>query len=97
MGAYTGRADLYDECLALKHAEVIEVPVVFFQGAEDAVVIPEQTESMVNALRSRGVPVFYLLFEGEQHGFRKAANIRRALEAEMEFYSTVLFHVGLQA
>ncbi len=97
VGPYPERADLYDERSALKHAELIEVPVAFFQGAEDAVVIPEQTESMVNALRARGVPVFYLLFEGEQHGFRKAANIRRALEAEMEFYSTVLFHVGLQA
>ena len=59
------------------------------QGSEDAVVPPDQTEMIVDALRERGVPVAYLLFEGEQHGFRRAENIRRALDAELCFYGQV--------
>jgi dipeptidyl aminopeptidase/acylaminoacyl peptidase len=59
------------------------------QGAEDVVVPPSQTEAMVEALEANGLAYAYLLFEGEQHGFRQAANIRRALEAEAYFYSQV--------
>ncbi|MCY4392986.1 MAG: prolyl oligopeptidase family serine peptidase, partial [Chloroflexi bacterium] len=65
-------------------------PVIFCGGAEDRIVPPNQAESMVEALRARGVPVAYLLFEGEQHGFRRAGNIVRALEAELSFYGQVL-------
>ena len=53
-------------------------PVIFFQGDEDTVVPPNQTEVMVEALRRKGMPVGYFLFAGEQHGFRKAENIQRA-------------------
>ena len=60
------------------------------QGSEDAIVPPAQSETIVNALRQRQVPVAYLLFEGEQHGFRRAENIRRALDAELSFYARVL-------
>jgi len=59
------------------------------------VVPPNQTEVMVEALRSKGVPVGYLLFSGEQHGFRKAANIMRALDAELYFYAALVFRSGL--
>jgi dipeptidyl aminopeptidase/acylaminoacyl peptidase len=52
------------------------------QGDEDKVVPPSQAELMVNALRTKGIPVAYLLFRGEQHGFRKADNVKRALDAE---------------
>ncbi len=62
---------------------------LFFQGLEDAIVPPSQAETMVAALRARGLPVAYLPFPGEQHGFRQAAHIRRALEAELYFYSRV--------
>ncbi|MHC4717426.1 MAG: alpha/beta hydrolase family protein [Planctomycetota bacterium] len=65
-------------------------PVIFFQGLEDKIVLPNQAERMVEALRDKGIPVAYLPFEGEQHGFRAAANIRRALEAELYFFSKVL-------
>lgn len=65
------------------------MPVIFFQGLEDAIVPPDQAEMMVDALRRRRVPVAYVPFEGEQHGFRKAANIKRALEAELYFYGRV--------
>jgi dipeptidyl aminopeptidase/acylaminoacyl peptidase len=64
--------------------------VIFFQGLEDKIVLPNQAERMVEALRDKGIPVAYLPFEGEQHGFRAAANIRRALEAELYFFSKVL-------
>jgi dipeptidyl aminopeptidase/acylaminoacyl peptidase len=70
-------------------AENIACPVIFFQGLEDKVVPPNQTERMVNALKQRGLPVAYVPFEGEQHGFRRAENIRRSLEAELYFYSKV--------
>ncbi len=63
--------------------------MIFFQGLEDRVVPPNQTERMVAALRSRGIPVAYLAFAGEQHGFRQAANIKAALDAELYFYSRV--------
>jgi len=60
-----------------------------FQGLEDKVVPPNQAEMMVDAMRKKGLPVAYVPFEGEQHGFRRAENIKRALEAELYFYSRV--------
>ena len=60
------------------------------QGLEDEVVPPNQAEVMVDALRNKGLPVAYLPFEGEQHGFRKPENVVRSLEAEMYFYSRIL-------
>lgn len=56
---------------------------------QDEVVPPNQSQMIVDALRARKVPVAYLLFDGEQHGFRRAENIRRALEAELSFYAQV--------
>ncbi len=50
---------------------------------------PNQAEMMVEALRAKGIPVAYVPFEGEQHGFRRAANIKRALDGELYFYSRV--------
>lgn len=67
-------------------AERIQVPVIFFQGELDAVVVPSQTESMVEALRERGLAVEYHLFPGERHGFRLAAHLAAALRAEHDFY-----------
>ena len=73
----------------LTHADNISCPMIFFQGLDDRVVPPAQSESMVNALRARHVPVAYVTYEGEGHGFRKAENIQRTLEAELYFYSRV--------
>ena len=61
--------------------------MIFFQGLEDEVVPPNQAESMFGALREKGLPVAYVPFEGEQHGFRRAENIRRSLDGELYFYS----------
>lgn len=79
-------AERYRTRTPLLQAERIRVPVIFFQGALDAVVVPSQTEAMVEALRQRGLPVEYQLFAGERHGFRQAANLASALRAEHAFY-----------
>jgi dipeptidyl aminopeptidase/acylaminoacyl peptidase len=68
----------------------ISCPVIIFQGLEDEVVPPAQAELMVEALRAKGLPYAYIAYPGEQHGFRKAENIQRSLEAEAYFYSRVL-------
>ena len=86
---YPERADLYRERSPIHHADKLSAPVIFFQGLEDKVVPPNQAEMMVNALLAKGLPVAYLTFEGEQHGFRQAANIKRALDGELYFYSRV--------
>ena len=63
--------------------------MIMFQGLEDKIVPPSQAEVMLAALREKGLPVAYVPFEGEQHGFRKAENIKRALDCELYFYSRV--------
>jgi dipeptidyl aminopeptidase/acylaminoacyl peptidase len=89
IGPYPERRDLYVERSPIHHVEGIERPLIVLQGLEDEVVPPNQAEMIVDALRRKGVPVAYLTFEGEQHGFRQAANIRRALDAELSFYGQV--------
>jgi len=89
IGPYPERADLYRERSPIHAAERLSCPVIFFQGLEDKVVPPNQAETMVEALRKKGLPVAYLAFEGEQHGFRQAKNIKRTLDAEIFFYSQV--------
>jgi dipeptidyl aminopeptidase/acylaminoacyl peptidase len=86
---YPERADLYRERSPIHHTNLLSAPVIFFQGLEDKIVPPNQAEMMVNALRAKGLPVAYITFEGEQHGFRQAANIQRALDGELYFYSRV--------
>jgi len=89
IGPYPERSDLYRARSPIHFAECLSCPVIFFQGLEDKVVPPNQTERMVAALREKGVPVAYLPFEGEQHGFRRAENIQRSLDGELYFYSRV--------
>ena len=89
VGPYPERRDLYVERSPIHHVDQLSCPVIFFQGLEDRVVPPNQAEMMVEALRAKGVPVAYLAFEGEQHGFRRTETIKRTLEAELYFYSRV--------
>ena len=89
IGPYPERRDLYFERSPINFAENLSCPVIFFQGLEDKVVPPNQAEMMVEALRKKGVPVAYVAFEGEQHGFRRAENIKRALDGELYFYARV--------
>ncbi|WP_332878085.1 prolyl oligopeptidase family serine peptidase [Massilia sp. S19_KUP03_FR1] len=80
---------LYLERSPIHHADKLKSPMIFFQGLDDKVVPPPQSEVMVDALRKAGVPVAYMTLEGEGHGFRKADSIVRTLEAELYFYLTV--------
>jgi len=96
IGKYPEEDALYRERSPLFHAERISKPVIFFQGDEDRIVPPDQTERMVDALRARSVPVGFLLLAGEQHGFRQAANIQRCLDAELYFYAVQVFGMGLR-
>jgi dipeptidyl aminopeptidase/acylaminoacyl peptidase len=95
IGPYPQEEARYRERSPLYHADRLVKPVIFFQGDEDAVVPPNQAEAMVEALRRRGNPVGYFLFSDEQHGFRKAANIQRCLDAELAFYAIEVFRTGL--
>ena len=90
IGPYPECKGLYRERSPIHFTDRLSCPVIFFQGLEDKVVPPNQAELMVEALRRKGLPVAYISFEGEQHGFRRAENIKRALDAELDFYSRVL-------
>jgi dipeptidyl aminopeptidase/acylaminoacyl peptidase len=89
IGPYPARRDLYIERSPIHHVDGFDRPLIVLQGLEDEVVPPNQAEMIVDALRAKGVPVAYVTFEGEQHGFRQAANIRRALDSELAFYAQV--------
>jgi len=80
----------YDERSPINHTDRLDRPLAVFQGLEDAVVPPNQAEMIVDAVRANGVPVAYLAFAGEQHGFRDAKNIRASLDGELSFYAQVL-------
>jgi dipeptidyl aminopeptidase/acylaminoacyl peptidase len=88
-GPYPERRDVYYERSPINFTEQLSCPVIFFQGLEDRVVPANQAELMVEALKQKGVPVAYVAFRGEQHGFRQAQNIKRSLEGELYFYSRV--------
>jgi len=90
VGPYPDSADLYRARSPIHFVDMISCPMILLQGSEDEVVPPAQSEIMVDALKAKGLPYAYLLFEGEQHGFRKAKNIVRSLEAELSFYAQIL-------
>ncbi len=87
---YPEGRDVYVERSPLTHLDSLSAPLVVLQGAEDRVVPPAQSEMIVAALREKGLPVAYRLYDGEQHGFRQAENIVDSLQAELSFYAQVL-------
>jgi len=89
LGPYPERKDIYYERSPINFPERLSCPVIFFQGLEDKVVPPDQAEKMVEAMRAKNIPVAYVAFAGEQHGFRQAENIKRALDGELYFYSKI--------
>jgi dipeptidyl aminopeptidase/acylaminoacyl peptidase len=90
VGPWPEARAVYEARSPLFHVEGIDRPLAVFQGLDDEVVPPNQAELIVDALRSRHVPVAYVTFEGEGHGFRQAANIRAAMDGELSFYAQVL-------
>ncbi len=89
IGPYPEMRDLYRERSPIHFIDRLSCALILFQGLEDKVVPPDQSERMADAVRAKGLPVAYLAFEGEQHGFRKAETIIRCLEAELSFYGAV--------
>jgi dipeptidyl aminopeptidase/acylaminoacyl peptidase len=89
VGSWPEDAQVYAERSPIEHVDRLSCPIILLQGTEDRVVPPSQAELMADAVRAKGLPVACVLFEGEGHGFRKAENIVRALEAESWFYSAV--------
>jgi dipeptidyl aminopeptidase/acylaminoacyl peptidase len=86
---YPANAKIYQERSPLSFTNQLSCPIIFFQGLEDKVVPPDQAEMMVDALTAKGIPVAYVTFPTEQHGFRQAANIKRALTGEFYFYAQI--------
>ncbi|MDO8681042.1 MAG: S9 family peptidase [Acidobacteriota bacterium] len=89
IGPYPAARDLYVNRSPIHFTDRLSCPLILFQGLEDKVVPPNQSAMMAEALKKKGVKVAYVTFEGEQHGFRKAENIIRALEEELAFYRDV--------
>jgi dipeptidyl aminopeptidase/acylaminoacyl peptidase len=89
IGPYPEARDLYRARSPIHFADRLSCPLLILQGLEDEIVPPAQAEVLVEALRARGLPYAYLPFEGEQHGFRRAENIIRSLEAELYFYGRI--------
>ena len=81
--------EVYEARAPIRHLDGFKAALITFQGVEDKVVPPDQSRAIVAALKARGLPVAYLEFEGEQHGFRRAENIVRSLESELAFYGRV--------
>jgi dipeptidyl aminopeptidase/acylaminoacyl peptidase len=89
IGKYPEEKHIYDERSPIHSIEKIRTPLLILQGLDDPVVPPRQSESVFEALQKNKVPVCYIPFEGEQHGFRRAENIERAISAELAFYGKV--------
>lgn len=89
IGAYPAEQEKYRQRSPIHYVDQLNCPLILFQGLEDLVVPPNQAEMMFAALQTKGIPVAYLPFAGEQHGFRRAENIKRSLEAELYFYGKV--------
>jgi dipeptidyl aminopeptidase/acylaminoacyl peptidase len=90
IGEYPQRRDLYLARSPIYHSAQLNCPVIFFQGLQDKVVPPEQAEAMVNALKQKNIPVEYVCFAEEGHGFRQANNIKILYEKELAFYQKFL-------
>jgi dipeptidyl aminopeptidase/acylaminoacyl peptidase len=89
VGPYPEAREIYVQRSPIHHVEEFSRPLIVLQGLEDEVVPPNQATMIVDALRAKGVPVAYVPLEDEQHGFRRAANIRRALDSELSFYAQI--------
>tara|TARA_R110002110_G_scaffold415856_3_gene658452 strand:+ start:26679 stop:28550 length:1872 start_codon:yes stop_codon:yes gene_type:complete len=90
IGPYPEAKNLYRQRAPIENTKKLSAPIIFFQGAEDEIVPPNQAEAMYFALKEKGIKTSYFLFPGEQHGFRKSENIVTALEEQNKFFVEVL-------
>jgi len=90
IGPYPEKKALYQERSPVDHVERLGSAAIIFQGDEDAIVPPSQSEEIYESLLARNIPTAYLLYKGEQHGFRRAENIQRTYEAQLYFFSKIL-------
>ena len=90
VGPWPAARDVYEERSPIHHVDGFDRPLIVFQGLDDMVVPPNQSEMIVAALRAKGVECEYHAYEGEGHGFRKAENIRDSLRSELEFFQRTL-------
>jgi dipeptidyl aminopeptidase/acylaminoacyl peptidase len=89
VGPYPDQKQLYFDRSPINFTDRLESPLILFQGLKDKAVPPNQAQTMFDAVKAKGIPVAYITFEHEQHGFRRAENIKRALDAELYFYAKV--------
>ena len=89
IGPYPEKRELYVERSPITHKNNLSCPIIILQGADDKVVPPSQAEEMYNAIIEKGIKSKYVLFEGEQHGFRQSETIKRAISEELQFYREV--------
>ena len=90
VGSYPEHAARYKERSPINYAHDINVPLLVLQGDEDKVVPPSQSEAIVKAVSDQKLAHAYVLFKGEQHGWRQASTLIRALELELWFYGAAL-------
>ncbi len=89
IGPYPQAREVYIARSPIHFIDQLDCALILFQGAEDKIVPPDQSREMYQAVRQKGLPVAYLEFPGEGHGFLQAGHIKRALDAEYFFYSKV--------
>ncbi|HLB47228.1 MAG TPA: S9 family peptidase, partial [Anaerolineales bacterium] len=89
IGPYPAQREMYVERSPIHFTQRLNCPMILFQGLEDKVVPPDQSQKMFEAVRAKGLPVAYVAYEGEQHGFRQARNIKHSLDSELYFYSKI--------
>ena len=89
IGPYPEYKQTYIQRSPIHATDQLSCPIIFLQGMEDKIVLPNQAEMMVESMDRKGLPVAYIAFEGEQHGFRQSNNIKTALDAEFYFFSRI--------
>lgn len=89
IGSYPKDENIYKERSPIEHVDQLSCPILLLQGEEDKIVPPNQAEAMYDALKSKKIPTCLKMYQGEQHGFRKAENREDALDSELSFYGKV--------
>lgn len=90
IGPYPERQDLYLERSPSTYADNLTTPLIIFQGAEDPIVPPNQSQLFRDICIAKGLKYKYFEFEGESHGFVKADSIITAAEEELNFFGEVM-------